>query len=153
MAAILPNPFALKSNSNHRYLCYGAGRILQFTGQDPAPFFTTENAQTPGYMHIKYNAIGKYLVRVPGQTRPLLKIVATADTPNENTTDDNCTLFESENVGPNTPTQVVFRFRQVQSKLYIRPNYVQGLEGVLCALDANTDVNGVADLLTAVGPR
>ncbi|XP_009342749.1 uncharacterized protein LOC103934726 [Pyrus x bretschneideri] len=142
MVAILPNPFALKSNSNHRYLCYGAAGILQFTGQDQTPLFTTENAQTPGYVHIKHNATGKYLVRAPDQSGP-----------NENTTDENCTLFESENIGPNAPTQVVFRFRHVQSKLYIRPTYVQGLDGVLCALNANTDGNGVEDLLTAVGHR
>ncbi|XP_050152957.1 uncharacterized protein LOC126627445 isoform X6 [Malus sylvestris] len=153
MTAILPNPFALKSNSNHRYLCCGADGVLRFTGQESTPIFATENGQKPGDVHVKYNGNGKYFVRAPGQTGPPFKIVATADAPNETITDESCTLFESENVGPTTPTQVVFRFRHVQSKLYVTPTYVLGLDAVLCAKDANPDVNGVADLLTAVGPR
>lgn len=149
MAAILPNPCALKSHSNRRFLCYEDGGILKFTGEEPQQFFATENAQIPGYVHIKCEN-GKYLARLPGQTGPPLKIVATADTPNDDPNYEGCTLFEAQNVGPNTPTQVVFVFRHVQSKLYLRPIFVQGFDGALCAFDAKADANNVADVLTAV---
>ncbi|XP_048436024.1 uncharacterized mitochondrial protein AtMg00810-like [Pyrus x bretschneideri] len=48
-------------------------------------------------------------------------------------------------------TQVVFQFRHLQSKLHIRPDYVQDLEGVHCASEPSIDVHGATDVFTVVG--
>ena len=102
MAAILPNPFALKSNKNHMYLncvpCPNINQkgVLKFCEDDCDPNFRTENAQTPGYVHIKWVANGKFLRRAPNQDGQLLMIVATANTPNEDETDEGCTVSACE---------------------------------------------------------
>ena len=125
MATILPNPFVLKSNNNHMYLncvpCLNISKkgVLKFCEEESDPKFRTENAQIPGYVHIKHVATGKYLRGERTEDGQLLMIMATATTPNEDKKKEGCTLFQPLDIRPDTDIEVTCRIIHVQSGRYI----------------------------------
>ncbi|KAB2634211.1 hypothetical protein D8674_041550 [Pyrus ussuriensis x Pyrus communis] len=157
MATTLPDPFKWESNNNHRYLrlhdgnIENNGGILEFTGEDPniifSPVFSSDNSR---YVNIKHSRTNLYLTRASYTTGTPFLVVATAETPNEDTNDENCTLFELLKVGPTNDTPGVFRVRHVKSNLYLRPHKAFGLHAALCAVSTNPD-KGKVDVFTITG--
>lgn len=143
--------FALKSNKNqymHCVLLPNTKGVLKFCEPRCNKNFSTEIAKTLGYVHIKCATNEKYLRRETNQDDCLpSKIVAAADSKNEDITDEGCTLFELKSVEVHpTERAVKCRVIHVQSRLYIRPHD----DEILRAVSPIPDPSG-ADLLIVDG--
>ncbi|TQD71698.1 hypothetical protein C1H46_042768 [Malus baccata] len=167
MAGTLQSGFKWQSNYNRQYLRLDDGKdktpdgILEFSGKDSSRIFKTKaSSKGPDYVNIMHSNTKLYLAKLPGKTGTPLLIGATAENPNENLIDENCTLFElfkAEEDGPTNATHGDFRIRHAQSNLYLTPQKVYfntdtctaavTSEAVLCAVSSNQN-RGDVDLFT-----